>query len=134
LPRIGFLDSLLPYRKRRKVEAGEAQREEAMRQWRREVAKRQADIDRLRKEVEEHNTAIDAQKLRYLGGDAEALAEYCDLVLSRSSYPHTFPQEFQTNYQDSTRTLVVEYRLPAPSDLPTLKEVRYVSTRDEFKE
>jgi restriction system protein len=134
LPRIGFLDRLLTSRRRRKIEASEAEREEAMRRWRRDVAKWQADIRRLRQEVEEHNAAIDAQKLRYVSGDAEAVAEYCDLVLSRSSYPDTFPQEFQTDYEDSTRTLVVEYRLPAPSDLPTLKEVRYVTTRDEFRE
>jgi restriction system protein len=69
-----------------------------------------------------------------LRGDADAIAEYCDLVLSRSSYPTSFPQEFQTDYQDSTKTLVVDYQLPAPDDMPTLHEMRYISSCNEFKE
>jgi restriction system protein len=30
--------------------------------------------------------------------------------------------------------VVIDYRLPAPNDLPTLKETRYIAARDEFRE
>jgi restriction system protein len=67
-------------------------------------------------------------------GDPGVVAEYCDLVLSRSCYPEQFPQEFQTDYEALTRTIVVDYRLPAPNDLVTLKEIRYVAVRNEYKQ
>jgi hypothetical protein len=45
-----------------------------------------------------------------------------------------FPQEFQVDYDKSNMTLVIEYRLPALVDLPTLVEVRYIAAPNDFKE
>lgn len=78
------------------------------------------------------NEAIERLKLRYLAGEPEAIEEYCDLVLSRSKYPATFPQQFQTVYDESERLIVVDYELPSLDSIPTLREVRYVASRDDF--
>jgi restriction system protein len=78
------------------------------------------------------NEAVEAQRAAYTVGTPEAITEYCDLVLSRSDYPDYFPQEYNLDYNIDNKLLVVEYALPAPEDLPTLKEVKYVSGRDEF--
>lgn len=80
------------------------------------------------------NAAIDRQRAAYEASDPEAVTEYCDLVLSRSAYPSYFPQEYEVQYLAPSRTLVVEYVLPTPEMMPTLKEVRYVQTRDELVE
>ncbi len=127
---IGLLDHLLPFLKRRKFDDCEARYQRAVREWQLDVQEWRS----ARRQVIEHNAAVDAQRARYFGGDAESIAEYCDLVLSNSSYPDFFPQEFQIDCDTATKTLVVEYRLPALADFPKLMEARYIAARDEFKE
>ena len=82
----------------------------------------------------EANAAVDHKRAAYEVLLPEAVAEYCDLVLSTSRYPDYFPQEFDLDYDSPTRTLVVDYVLPAPEHLPTLKAVKYVANRDEIEE
>lgn len=66
--------------------------------------------------------------------DPEAIVEYCDLVLSSSRYPDYFPQEFDLDYNPTSKTLIVDYQLPAPDDLPRLKGIRYIANRDALEE
>jgi restriction system protein len=80
------------------------------------------------------HAAVDSKRAAYESADPEAIVEYCDLVLSSSSYPDYFPQEFDLDYDAAARTLVVDYKLPAPDDLPRLKGVKYIASRDEFEE
>lgn len=80
------------------------------------------------------HAAVDAKRTAYQSADPEAIVEYCDLVLSSSRYPDYFPQEFDLDYDPAAKTLVVDYQLPAPDDLPRLKGVKYVASRDDFEE
>lgn len=77
---------------------------------------------------------IDTKHAAYEAKDPVSIVEYCDLVLSSSAYPDYFPKEFDIEYDVAAKTLIVDYKLPSPDDLPTLKSVRYVSSRDEFEE
>ena len=81
--------------------------------------------------AEEH-TQVDAKRAAYEALDPEAIIEYCDLVLSSSNYPAYLPQEFDLDYDASAKMLVVDYKLPAPEDLPRLKAVKFVPAREEF--
>jgi restriction system protein len=83
---------------------------------------------------QEQNAAIESQKVQYLQAAPDAVVSYCDMVLSNSKYPGCFPKEYELDYNAETRVLVVDYSLPAPDALPTLAEVKYVATRDEFTE
>lgn len=90
---------------------------------------------RFRKERDAANAAIDQQREDYQSGtDTQAIVDYCDLVLSNSFYPDYFPQSYDLEYFPNTKSLIVEYQLPALSDLPTLKEVKYIKSRDDFSE
>lgn len=80
------------------------------------------------------HAAVDAKRAVYESSNPEAIVEYCDLVLSSSRYPDYFPQEFDLDYDQTAKTLIVDYQLPAPDDLPRLKSVKYVTSRDEFEE
>ena len=80
------------------------------------------------------SAVIDAQRTAYEAKDAHAISKYCDLVLSMSSYPADFPQEFDLQYDPGAKTLLVDYQLPGPDDLPRLKAVKYIANRDEFEE
>jgi restriction system protein len=86
------------------------------------------------KKQEEQNAAVDQQKEWYLSGSPDAIAAYCDMVLSNSEYPDFLPQEYELDYNPETRILVVDYSLPAPENIPTLVEVKYIASRDEFTE
>lgn len=80
------------------------------------------------------NDAIDQIKAHYEAKDPRAIEEYCDLVLSGSKYPDYFPQNWDLEYRDGNRMLIVEYQLPAPSRLPAIESYRYVKSRDEIVE
>ncbi|WP_339283766.1 restriction endonuclease [Oceanobacillus sp. FSL K6-3682] len=82
----------------------------------------------------EKNDAIDLEKEMYFKKVPATIVDYCDMVLSNSVYPDTFPQEFDIEFNNETKILIVDYVLPTPNDVPNLKEVKYIQSRDEFKE
>lgn len=79
-----------------------------------------------------NHQAVARQKRRYKEQRPEAIEEYCDLVLSNSEYPDFFPKRWHLDYRDEDRTLVVDYWLPRPGVLPTLKRGQYLEASDEF--
>ena len=82
----------------------------------------------------EINDSIEASKQKYLSGNSEAIIDYCDLVLNASEYPDCFPKIFDLEYISDTKTLLIEYQIPYIDDLPTLKEVKYIQSKEEFQE
>lgn len=54
------------------------------------------------------------------------------MVLERSEYPASFPQDFQIVYVSESRELVIEYELPDVSVVPEELEHRYVKSRDQI--
>jgi restriction system protein len=87
----------------------------------------------LSKQMEQHE-AMDAFRARYERKEPPAIAEYCDMVLAGSEYPDCLPREFDLDFNHDTGVLVVNYRLPAPSDIPTLSDVKYIRSSDSFSE
>jgi len=87
----------------------------------------------LSKQGEQH-AAIDAFHTRYEAREAEAITEYCEMVLANSEYPDCLPREFDLDFNHQTGMLIVNYKLPAPADIPTLSEVKYVQSTDSFSE
>lgn len=86
------------------------------------------------KRQKEHNDSIEILKEKYLSCDPRSVIEYCEMVLNNSEYPDSFPKDFDIDYNSETKTLLVEYVLPSPSQLPTLLDVKYIATRKELKE
>lgn len=151
-PVLGLLDKVFSSRRERKLKEAQARYSAARAKWTSEVAAYKSEVQRLeqehisalsawekRKEAflitqRESNATVDRKRSAYIAGDAEAVLDYCDLVLSNSQYPDWMPKEWELDYNKETRTLVVEYSLPSFDELPTLSEVRYVQSRDEFVE
>jgi restriction system protein len=162
-PKLGFLDKLLPSRRRFLTKVCRERFESNHREWQQRIeiitakntaaeqayltdlqavqqryhaalpaweAKRRAFLETQQL----HNEAITKQRQAYLAGSAEMIGEYGDFVLSNSYYPEYFPQEFELVYAPETKTILVEYVLPAPESLPTVKDVRYAQSRDELVE
>lgn len=98
-----------------------------MRQW------QEAKSAFEQKQAEKNGKILD-KKAQYLKLEPGAIADYCEMVLSNSEYPDYFPQHWDIDYQTETKRLVVDYSLPDIHSLPTVKQVKYVISRDDFAE
>lgn len=143
---LSFLDKLISSRRIDKVEAARINFEADHKKWQSQKERILAlhanqlhewTVQRQKylKERDAANSAIDEQKRDYLAGkDVQAIIDYCDLVLSNSNYPDYFPQQYELGYDLETKLLIVDYELPAIEIIPTLREVKYIQSRDEFTE
>lgn len=77
------------------------------------------------------NAELDAFAARLAAADPAAIVDYLDLVLSNSVYPDDFPQHYKLAYVPESQQLVVEYELPSKDVVPSVREYRYVKTKDE---
>jgi restriction system protein len=87
----------------------------------------------LSKQGEQHE-AMDAFRGRYEGKEPAAVTNYCEMVLADSEYPDCLPKEVDLDFNPDTGVLAVNYKLPAPSDIPTLNDVKYSQSSDSFSE
>jgi restriction system protein len=144
-PKLGLLDRLSGSRREARLAEAQALFDREHGAWRQQrqdaLAAYQADLSAWEKERDnflqkqsESNNRIDQRRQEYLACSAGAIIDYCDLVLANSSYPDWCSPSFEIDYLPDSRTLLVDYQLPALEALPRLKEVKYVRTRDEFKE
>jgi len=85
-------------------------------------------------EKKRDNEALENIKTRYNEKNPQAIEEYCDLVLNGSKYLDYFPQTWRLEYRDQGKILVVEYDLPAPSQMPSVESYKYIKTKDEISE
>jgi restriction system protein len=101
---------------------------------RKEVDEWKANRDLFAQQQIEKNNAIEARRETYLSGDEGSVEDYCEMVLSNSEYPDSIPMDWEIDYSASTKIVIVNYSLPTPDNMPTLKEVKYQITKQEFKE
>ncbi|OLE21422.1 MAG: hypothetical protein AUG49_22130 [Catenulispora sp. 13_1_20CM_3_70_7] len=83
-------------------------------------------------EVAAHNADVDRFAAAFAAAEPAAVVDYFGMVLANSIYPDHFPQNYRLAYVPESRQLVVEYELPGLDVIPTVKEYRYVKTRDDI--
>lgn len=151
-PQLGLLDKMIKSRREERVKEAEHRYRTFHAAWadrRTEVAAKNAGttadnaaaLSRWEDAKARHlarqakaNEAIEARKAAYLAGAPDAVTDCCELVLSRSQYPDIFPKEFELDYSPESKVLVVDYTLPSLDDMPVIKEVKYVQSREEHVE
>lgn len=84
------------------------------------------------KEQKNLKSEIDSRKQEYYNLDPVAIEYYSKNILENSEYHKEFPQQFELEYNPENQILLIDYKLPSLDDIPTLKEVKYIQTRDEF--
>jgi restriction system protein len=152
LPQLGLLDKVFASKRNKKIEELKKAFITEHEKWLRKKEEINKENEKNQKEYElalsawndeeksfleqqaVNNNAIENQKENYLKSTSSAVVDYCDMVLSNSIYPDSFPQKCDIEYNDLTKILIVNYSLPSPEHIPTLKEVKYIQSRDEFKE
>lgn len=162
-PRFGLLEMIIPSRRAKSIAASKALFEKHYQDWQEQVESNDKAFDyamdfynqTMRRQQEQHqsniasweerkakflaqqsiaNSEVESFRISYLNADPEAIVEYCDMVLSASNYPDYFPKEYDLEYNPDSKLLIVEYILPAPEEMPRLKGVKYVASKDEFEE
>lgn len=163
LPKLTLFEKLIPSKKEAKVEASKESFRKDHFDWEENKKRIELENSRLTQEYQnqlsrleaehtaalqkweedkqvflkfqaEANAAIDARREQYNQKVPEAITDYCDMVLSNSQYPDGFPKEWDLDYNPVNKILLTDYRLPAIEDLPKIKEVKYVQSRDDFSE
>ncbi len=82
----------------------------------------------------EANGRVDQLRERYKSREQQAIEEYCDLVLENSEYPDYFPKEWDLEYRETNKILIVDYSLPEPDSLPSVSDYSYIASKDEVRE
>ena len=75
------------------------------------------------------NDRVVEYRRAYLAGEAWAVVDRCDRLLAVGPHPDGFVEEWELEYLADERTLLLEYRLPAPSELPRVAQISYDSSR-----
>ncbi len=153
-PLFSLLDHFFSSRRNRKEEAARIAFERAQQRWQDELDRAdrideecQATLNAEQNEwaVQEAdykarqdaaNAEVDTFRWNYEQGvsdDGRAVEEHAELVLNASTYPDWFSVDFELGYNVSTKTIVIEYRLPLEDSIPTVKSVSYIQSRDELK-
>ncbi len=102
--------------------------------WEKKVEEFEKDKSQFYDKQKRHNQKIDQRETDYRNLLPKAIAEYCEIVLNNSFYPDFFPQTFELEYNPTNKVIIVEYELPDIEQVPKLKEVKYIATKDELKE
>lgn len=82
----------------------------------------------------ERNATVDALAQGVGAGNPQSVIEHATLVLEKSSYNDFFEKSFEIDYVPGEKTLLIEYQLPSPDRMPTLKMARFVPTTGEIRE
>jgi restriction system protein len=135
---LGFMDRLLKSRREGKeVEARDCF-ERDHRQWEARMAEanrryeeQTSEWNRKRTEYEDR---ISEFEKAFRDRDPGAVRDYFSMVLEGAQYPDFLSTDYELVYRPESRILLVDFLLPAPESLPSIKEVTYVQSRDELTE
>jgi len=111
----------------REVEESKANYKEKVKKWK-------IRWDNFLKQQNAKNLAIDEKKIKYEKEDPEGILYFCDAILTKSEYPSFFPHTYELDYNPMNKLLLIEHQLPSVANIPTLKEVQYIKSRDDFAE
>ncbi|MBU1011400.1 MAG: restriction endonuclease [Bacteroidetes bacterium] len=80
------------------------------------------------------NSQIDNLKIDYQKKRKQAIEIFCSKLLQNINYYSEFEKSIEIEYNETNKILIVDYLLPSIENFPTLKEIRFIKTRNEYKE
>lgn len=150
-PKIGFFDSIFGGKKAKeeealktfmkdfhlwedKVNALRSKHEQNTEIYQTETQQWEQDRESFIHEVKAFNLYLDEMQEKYRSVTKDGVEFQAKLVLENSSYPESFPKNCDIEYNPDNKVMVIDYQLPSPEDLPRLKEVKYLVSKDEYQE
>jgi len=108
--------------------------EEREAQFRQSLSSFETKAAGFEEEKRRNNEALEHIRERYKSAEPKAVEEYCDLVLDSSIYPDNFPKNWLLEYHVESRTIVTNYELPSPDQLPAIESYKYDKDKDSVVE
>lgn len=93
-------------------------------------AKYHGKVSEERARAAARNAYIARRQAAFAAGDAESVAWFARCVLKASRYPDGFPRDYQVAYDPASRSVAVDFELPAQLIVPAVRAYRYVKARD----
>lgn len=106
----------------------------ALLSWDKDIKQWEVTKSQFLLEQQNFNKKIDLLQELYNNLDKAAIEEYCEIVLNNSQYPESFPKNFELDYNPENKVLIVDYELPSIKCFPTLKEIKFIASKNELKE
>jgi restriction system protein len=116
------------------VQAYNANRREAKRKFESHLDEFAREKQTLLTEQENHNRAVEEFRARYERAVPESIERVVQMTLDRSIYPEDITGDPETSFDEPSRTLVVNFCLPHTSQIPDIKEYRFVANRKEIRQ
>jgi restriction system protein len=136
VPQQSWVEFLFSAKKQRRIELEEkakAEYETRMASHSENQASHAAWMNRAKQEheqrLDEANGEIDKFKTAYEAGELASVERYATMVLNRSEYPDGFEKEFAVQFNAVPKSLVVDFRLPTPAELPRVVQYRFIQAR-----
>lgn len=85
-------------------------------------------------ERELENKNIDLLREKFSEGNQESIEVYFQSIIDELIFPVEYSRDSFVEYNVGGNYLIVDLKLPTIEDLPTIKEVKYIKSRKEFKE
>lgn len=86
------------------------------------------------KRQKDFNDKIDEFKNKYLAFDIYTIIEYCKMVINKINLPVFIKKDFDIDYNENNKILIIDFLLPNLEEFPNVKEVKYIVTKNELKE
>ncbi len=82
----------------------------------------------------EENAAIDLRFDSFTKGERESVEWLIVAALERIEFPFEYEKYAEVEYNSENKSIIVDYSLPTIDDIPKLKSVSYLKSKNEFKE
>ena len=98
---------------------------EARRQYEAECLQLEAEAEVSNRRLDELIAGIDYNV-------EDAIQQYVGIVLGNSVYPESFPVEHDFEFDAATKELALTVAVPAPEQVPAVKEFKFIKAKDEI--
>lgn len=110
--------------------------EAAIKNWENMRSKHEADQLKSQaseaQRVERVNQQIRDIKKSWQAGEADTVVQFVAAVMKMSDHPPPLSPRVELQFDMPSKLLLIDYRLPHPSELPTTKTVRFSTASGEF--
>jgi len=124
--------SELTYQKN--VEKSEKQKQIIIKKYEKLISEWEIEKKEFQSTIRSFNSKILTREKKYLKSASTEVNYYNTQIINNIEFPEYFPNKFELDYNPDNRILIIEYILPSLENIPTIKEVRFLSTKNETKQ
>lgn len=118
----------------KEIEIIKSENEAKNKEYDNKMAEWKNEADKFYEKQKKENEKINKFKEDFELGEKAAVERYFDLLFTKISLPFDFDSVVDLEYNPENKGLIVDLLLPDITDIPTLKSVSYVKSKNEFKE